>query len=348
MIGDVVFVTGGTGFLCSAVCRKLALRGDEVHALARSGADRGVLADVPITWHEGDLTDRASLERAAWKVAGRAFALRKPWHLIHGGALISYKSKDRSAAVAINVEGTRHMLEAARASGVARVVHVSSVVAVGACVGDEVLDETAEFNLADCGVDYVTTKREAEEIALAMSKDQDIVVVNPGAIFGAVERRSNTARFIQRVAQGKSPLVAPPGTVGVLGVDDAANGTIAALDRGRRGERYLLVESWITSHDLFVRIARELDQRGPRVVVPKLVWPTLVCGAKLWDKVFPIDLAPPQGLVMLGRDLRFDSSKAKRELGWAPRPFDEVLRVTIASLRERGLFDGRARGSNPG
>jgi len=345
MSGDVVFVTGGTGFLCSAVCRKLAARGDEVHALARAGSDRSVLDGVAITWHEGDLTDRASLERAVWKVAGRAFALRKPWHLIHGGALISYKAQDRANSVAINVDGTRHVLEAARASGVARVVHVSSVVAVGACVGDEVLDETAEFNLQDCGVDYVTTKREAEEIALSMSKDLDLVVVNPGAIFGAVERRSNTARFIQRVAQGKSPLVAPPGTVGVLGVDDAADGTIGALDQGRRGERYLLVESWITSRDLFVKIAHELGQRGPRFVVPKFVWPSLVFGAKVWDKFFPIDMAPPQGLVMLGRNLRFDSSKARRELGWSPRPFDRVLKATIESLRARGLFDRTVPGS---
>jgi dihydroflavonol-4-reductase len=335
----VVLVTGATGFLCSEVASQLVARGDEVHALARAGSNRGVVHGAGVRWHDGDLTDRAALERMARDVEARARELGRTWDLIHGAALISYKTRDRDAARAANVEGTRHVLAAAEAHGVARVVHVSSVVTVAACKGDEVLDETAQFNLHDCGVDYVTTKRAAEEIALEASKKLDLVVVNPGAIFGPAQRKSNTARFIRRVAQGKSPLVAPPGTIGVLGVQDAATGTILALDRGRRGERYLLVESWISSLELFRRIASILDRRGPLVAIPKFLWPALVLGARAWDRVAPIDVAPPQGLVMLGRNLRFDAAKARRELGWSPRPFDEVLRGTIESLRERGLFE---------
>jgi dihydroflavonol-4-reductase len=338
MTPRLVLVTGATGFLCSAVARRLAARGDEVHALARSGADTSVLHGTAVTWHAGDLTDRASLERAAWQMAERSFALRRPWDLVHGAALISYKSADHDAAVAVNVEGTRSLLAAARASGVARIVHVSSVVTVAACDGGATLDEAAAFNLQGCGVDYVTTKRAAEELALSLSKDLDVVVVNPGAIFGAVERRSNMARFIRRVAQGKSPLVAPPGTLSVLGVEDAAEGTILALDRGRRGERYLLVESSIRSVDLFRAIARALDRRGPLMTVPRFAWPALVAAVRAWDKVRPVDVAPPQGLVMLGRDLRFDARKARTELGWSPRPFAEVLAETIASLEHRGLL----------
>ena len=334
----LVLLTGATGFLCSVVARRLAERGDEVHAIARPGADKSVLAGTPVTWHAGDLVDRASLERAAWKMAERSFALRRPWDLVHGAALISYKSADRATAVAVNVEGTRHVLAAARASGAARIVHVSSVVTVGTCDRGEVLDETAPFNLASCGVDYVTTKRESEELALSMARDLDVVVVNPGAIFGAVERRSNMARFIRRVAQGKGPLVAPPGTLSVLGVDDAADGVILALDRGRRGERYLLVESFVRSVDLFRDVARRLGRRGPLVVVPRAAWPALVAAARAWDRLKPIDVAPPQGLVMLGRDLRFDARKARDELGWSPRPFADVLTETIASLEQRGLL----------
>jgi dihydroflavonol-4-reductase len=337
----LVLVTGATGFLCAEVVRRLVARGDEVHALARKTADRSVLEGLDVHFHEGDLTDVASLESACWKMAERSFASRRPWDLVHGAALISYKTKDRAQALAINVEGTQAVLEAARKSGVARVVHVSSVVAVAACVGDETLDESAAFNLADCGVDYVTTKHEAEQIALAMARDLDLVVVNPGAIFGPVERRSNTARFIRQVALGKGPIAAPPGTIGVLGVTDAAVGTILALDRGRRGERYLLVERSITSRQLFDAVAEELGRRGPLLTVPRVMWPVLLCGARMWDRFFPIDLAPPQGLVMLARDLRFDAAKARRELGWTPQPFDVVLKGTIASLKERGMLAER-------
>ncbi|MBL8859082.1 MAG: NAD-dependent epimerase/dehydratase family protein [Planctomycetes bacterium] len=332
----LVLITGATGFLCSNVARQLATRGDEVHALARPNADKRVLDGVSVQWHAGDLTDRASLERTCWKLAERSFALRRPWDLVHGAALISYKSAHRAAAVAINVEGTRAVLQAARQSGVARVVHVSSVVTVGACRRDEVMNEATEFNLQDCGVDYVTTKRAAEEIALAAAKDLDLVVVNPGAIFGPVERRSNTARFIRQVALGKGPLAAPPGTISVLGVDDAAAGTVLALDRGRRGERYLLVESWIPSRALFDAVAREFGTRGPLLTIPRWAWPLIVLAARVWDRFFPLDLAPPQGLVMLARELRFDAAKARSELGWSPKPFAEVLKSTIQSLEARG------------
>lgn len=336
----LIFVTGATGFLCGEVVRRLVARGDEVHALARRTADTSTLAGLDVTWHPGDLTDRASIERAAWKMAERSFALRRPWDLIHGGALISYKTADVEVSRAINVDGTRHVLEAARGSGVSRIVHVSSVVAVGACRGaHDVLDETSEFNLADCGVAYVTTKRAAEELALSMARELDVVVVNPGAIFGPVERKSNTARFIRRVAQGKGPVAAPPGTISVLGIEDAADGTIRALDRGVRGERYLLVESWIRTYDLFTLVARLVGRRGPKVVVPRFTWPVLLVAARILDRLRPMDLAPPQGLVLLARDLRFDASKARRELGWAPRPFEHVLASTVESLRARGLLD---------
>lgn len=337
----LVLVTGATGFLGGEVVRRLVARGDEVHVLARASADRGPLAGSDVTWHVGDLTDRASIERACWKTAERSFALRRPWDLIHAGALISYKTADRATSVAVNVEGTRHVLEAARGSGVARFVHVSSVVAVGACTGrDDVLDENSAFNLADCGVAYVTTKRAAEELALAASRELDLVVVNPGAIFGPVERRSNTARFLGQVARGRCPIAAPPGTISVLGIEDAADGTIRALDQGRRGERYLLVESWIETRALFRLAAEILGRRGPLVTVPRLAWPVLMPIARLVDRVRPMDLAPPEGLVLLARDLRFDAGKARRELGWSPRPFRAVLESTIENLRARGLFDG--------
>lgn len=340
MSGRLVLVTGATGFLGAEVVRRLVARGDEVHALARAGSDRGPLAGVAVTWHVGDLTDRASLERACWRTAERAFGSRRAWDLIHAGALISYRTQDRATSQAVNVDGTRHVLEAARGSGVARVVHVSSVVAVGACTGrDDVLDETSDFNLADCGVAYVTTKRAAEELALSAARDVDLVVVNPGAIFGPVERRSNTARFLRQVALGKGPIAAPPGTISVLGIEDAAEGTIGALDRGRRGERYLLVESWIRTRDLFRLAAEILGRRGPAFTVPRAAWPVLLPIARALDRVRPMDLAPPEGLVLLARDLRFDASKARRELGFAPRPFVEVLTGTIESLRSRGLLD---------
>jgi dihydroflavonol-4-reductase len=338
--GGPVLVTGATGFLGRAIVQALVERGSEVHALAREGSPRGPLEGLAITWHAGDLRDAASLDRAVAATAARGSSAAVPARIVHAAALISYRSKDGEQAREINVRGTERLLEAAAEHSIGRFLQVSSVVTVGACRGGRPLDETAEFNLGDLGVDYVDTKRAAEERALGFP-GLDAVAVNPGAIFGPVERASNTVRMIRRVAQGRIPPFLPPGSVGVVGVEDAALGTLLALDRGRRGERYLLVESSLSIRELFSRMAAQFGVRPSGRVLSGGSWKLLTRLASVWDLAFPMSLTPPQALAMLGQDLRFDANKARRELGWSPRPFDDVLGETIAFLRSRGELDRR-------
>lgn len=328
----VVLVTGGTGFLGSAIARRLAARGDEVHVLARSSSDRSVLEGTPATWHVGDLADDASVRAAVRATAARAAILRRPARVVHCGALISYRTADRAAQEAANVEGTRSVLAASRESGIARVLHTSSVVAVGHGRGTETLDETIAWNNGPLGVDYATTKRRAEELALAAASELDVVVTNPGAIFGAWRGASNTAKFLRLASAGKGPLVAPPGSIGVLGIDDAAEGCVLALDRGRRGERYVLVERWMSTADLFRLVAKVTGGRRPLATFPQFLWPLVVPVARVLDRVRPLDMTPPQALAMLGVELRFDGRKARAELGWRPAPFEDVLRATVRGL----------------
>lgn len=337
---NVVLVTGGTGFLGAQLCRDLAARGHEVHVLARATSDRSALAGIGVAWHAGDLSDAASVTRAAAEVAARARELGARALGIHCAALISYRTADGEAQRETNVRGTERVLAAAIASRFQRLLHVSSVVAVGrAASARETIDERAAWNLGPVGCDYATTKHEAEQRVLAAREALDVVVVNPGAIFGAVGRNSNSARFIRRMAQGKGPLVAPPGSISVLGVEDASRGTLAALDRGARGERYVLVESAMTSLELFRAIARAVGARPPIAAVPRLAWPAIVAGARVVDRLRPIDLTPPQALAMLGSHMRLSGDRARRELDWRPEPFGGVLERTVASLRERGLLD---------
>ncbi len=352
----VVLVTGGTGFLGSAIVRRLVARGDEVHVLARASSDRSILEGLPVTWHAGDLVDDGSIRAAAEAVAARArssapaallpqstssapaalfpqgSSIALPALLVHCGALISYRTADREAQRVANVEGTRSVLAAARAHGFARVLHVSSVVAVGHGRGSEVLDERIAWNNGPLGVDYATTKHAAEQLAIAAALDLDVVVVNPGAIFGAWQRQSNTARFLRLAAAGKGPLVAPPGSIGVLGIDDAADGCVLALERGRRGERYVLVERWLRTVELFRLVARVTGGRRPWITWPRFAWPLVVVGARVVDRIHALETTPPQALAMLGVELRFDARKAREELGWRPRPFGEVLRATVRDL----------------
>lgn len=332
---DIVFLTGATGFLGSELVRRLAERRVRVHALVREPARATALLAGGNVLHAGDLTDAASVARATAEAARAARASGGQLYVIHSGALISYRTRERALAERINVDGTRAVLDAARAHDAARVLFVSSVVAVGQSVDGRAIDERAPFNLGRLGVHYTDTKRAAEELALAAT-DLDVVVVNPGAIFGPAERASNTVRFMREMARGHGPIAAPPGTISVVGIADTALGTLAAFERGRRGERYILVESFVRSRELFALLAAELGVRPARFTVPRLVFPVLVPLARLWDALFPIALAPPQALVMLTCELRLSGDKARRELGWEPAPFAAVLRETIATLRARG------------
>lgn len=340
-IDGPVLVTGGTGFLGRETVQQLLAGGAEVHALARKDSARGPLANLQVTWHEGDLRDAGSIDRAFAALSRVAKASNRRARAIHAAALISYRSRDGELAREINVEGTRKVIEACLEHGVARLVHVSSVVTIGHCVGPALMDETTEFNSGDLGVDYVDTKRAAEDLILAAASDLDTVVVNPGAIFGPVERSSNTVRLIRRMAAGRPPPFVPPGSVGVLGVRDAARGTLLAMERGRRGERYLLVESNLASAELFRRIAEILGVPPVRRALSPAVWRVMTSLAVPWDALFPMQLTPPQALTMLGLDLRFDAAKARRELGWRPAPFDSVLAETIAHVQASRGDDGR-------
>lgn len=333
-VHSAVLVTGGTGFLGSAVVRALAARGVETHVLARSSSPRSVLAGLEPHWHEGDLRDPASLARAVAATVAAARARGGRAAVVHSAAVISYASADGPLQEEVNVRGTERLLAAARAGGVERVVHVSSVVAVGSSPDGTPIDEEAPFDLAGCGVDYVRTKRAAEELALAAASTSDVVVVNPGAIFGPRARDSNSARFLREIAAGGGPPLAPPGGVGVVGVDDTAEGVVLALERGRRGRRYLLVESNLRLLELFRLVARLCGRRSPaRAALPRAAWPLVLAGARTLDRLRPIALAPPQALVLLGRVLAYDSSRARQELGWSPRPFALVLAETLEALR---------------
>ncbi len=332
-----VLVTGATGFVGCALVPHLAAAGYAVHALARPTANRAPLARTMVRWHEGDLLDDDSVDRAVATFCAEAAETGATPLVVHGAALISYRTGDGDAARRVNVEGTRRVLDACQTHGVARVVHVSSVVAVGfARSAAEALDEDARFNGASLYCDYVTTKRAAEDFALAVAKQLDVVVVNPGAIFGRAPELSNTSIFLRRVAERRIGPVSPPGSLAAVGVDDVAEGIRLALERGERGRRYILTESNLTNAELIQAASEELGVRPPRLALPGALWRLVAGGAGVWDRARKLEEATPQALRLLGVHWRCASDRARSELGWSPRPFREVLADTVEWLRDRG------------
>lgn len=330
-----VLLTGATGFLGREVARELAGHGYALHALAREESRREVVA-VPVTWHTGDLTDRASVEAAVAAVA----ATGDEPALVHAAAVISYRDEDAALQRAVNVEGTRVLLDAARRHGFTAGVHVSSVVAVAHSPDGSARDEYAEWNGAELEVDYVTTKHEAEVVARGFAKTLGLRIVNPGVIFGG-GGEANSSRFLLALARGELGPFAPPGGISVVGVEDAARGVWLALERGEPGRRYVLAESYLGMRDLFRAGASCLGVEGiraraPRATVPRGLWPAVVAGSRHVARFRPVEHATPQALRMLGCRWRLSGDRARRELGWRPAPFDDVLLETVRGLVRAG------------
>ena len=333
-----VLVTGGTGYLGSAIVRQLIDSGVHVQVLARSARSAGAGAGAAPLRHVADLTDERSIQRAFRDAARAAGSSGAELDVIHCAALISYRSRDAAELRRVNVEGTRIVLEAARAVDVRRFCHVSSVAAIGAAPdADTCLDDEAPLGRYELGCEYGATKRDAEALVLAQASRLDVVVASPCAIFGWSPLGSNTLEFLRFLARGTGAgallaRVAPPGAISVVGRDDAALGILLALERGRRAVRYLLVESSWELVDLLALAACALERPGPSRRVPRTLWAPVVAAAALVDRIRPLERATPETLRVLGLRFSFRSTLARNELGWSPRPFAEVLAETIRGL----------------
>jgi dihydroflavonol-4-reductase len=329
-----VLVTGATGFLGTEIVRELLRRGHRVHAMARASSDRSVLEGAAVRWHDGDLLAPGEVESAFLEF--RREVGDEPSVVVHSAAVISYRTGDRELQEAANVEGTRTVLDAARRHEVGRVVHVSSVVALGFVLDAESeLDEDAPFNGDALSNDYVDTKRAAEVLALeASDADLEVVVASPGAVFGRTTRTTNTGRFLRTLARHPlSGLVAPPGGISVVGVEDVARGVALALEKGRAGRRFLLCESNVRLADLYARVFAELGRGRVLFRLPRVLWSVVVAVATLVDRIRRTELATPQALRLLGVHFRARADRARSELGWDPVPFESVLVGVLEDVR---------------
>lgn len=316
-----VLVTGASGFLGAHVARALRNQGAEVRALVRAESARGPLRQLGVEFLEGDLLDESSLEEACRGVDG----------LIHCAARTGSWSRQNDIQRRVNVEGTTALLRAAQLRQVERIVHVSSVAAVGAARHEEVLDEGTPWNLAELEVNYALTKRLAEERVVAAARaGMPIVVVNPSAILGPRLDGKPPSGLITGVMQEKLPWV-PPGGISVTDVRDVAAGILAALSRGRVGERYILAGHNTTWSTLYEAIAKTVGGRAPaRRLSPRaLKW--LTARATLLDH---LRLARPPRTPEIYRSYGwyswFRSDRAARELGYAVRPLPEIIADSVA------------------
>jgi dihydroflavonol-4-reductase len=316
--GRRVAVTGATGFLGHHLCVALTAVGAEVTALVRAFSDTSRLTPLGIRCQVAPLDEVVLLTEAC---RGRDL-------LFHLAGAVDFNN-DWAQCRKVNVDGTANVLRAATRAGVRRVVHASSIVAVGANTEPDRLDESSHWNLASKGVPYVTTKHEGEQLALAVGDGPEVVVVNPASVVGPDDfTGSEFGVQCRRFWQKRIPLVFGGGN-NFVDVRDVAAGMLRAAERGRAGERYILSGTNLSYTTFNSELARQAVRPIPRFRLPTDL---ARFGAALGDhfkkKQSKRPLLTSAQARLLGLFFYYDCSKAQRELGYTTRPLRETLADT--------------------
>jgi dihydroflavonol-4-reductase len=325
-----VAITGASGLLGGNLAAELAAAGHHVVAIRRAGTKISHLDDIAIEWREADL---GSIDAMAQAFSGADC-------VFHCAAAVSVKRTVTPEMTAANVTGTANVIDAAITARVARLVHTSSVVAVGLSTNGHPCDETATWNFDTEGmVDaYALTKHRAEDVVRAAGGRIDAVIVNPTYMLGPRDARPSSGRMIVDVARRRVPGWTP-GYNNFVDVRDVARGMIAAWHNGRRGERYILAGHDMTYGEVIRAIAAAAGTPPPRLRVPR---PAAWLFGKWGDLVERIGREPVVNSIQVryaySDRFRFRSDKAARELGYRISPLEPALRDAIAWFRAHGML----------
>jgi len=319
-----ILVTGATGFVGWHVAKTLTERGWPVRALVRPSSRLREIDAEPVA---GDLRDRASLERA---VAGCEL-------VFHVAADYRLWAPDSQEIYDSNVDGTRNVLEAARAAGVERVVYTSTVGCIG-IPADGPGDETTPVRLEDmCGA-YKRSKFLAEQAASKLAADGfPVVIVNPTAPVGDHDfKPTPTGKIVVDFVNGAMPAYIETG-LNLVDVRDVALGHLLAAERGKPGERYILGCENLTLEEIFVRLERVSGRKAPSQKIPYALAYAAGVASTGWAAVTGRAPRAPLDAVRMARKKMFVShAKAADELGYAPGPADGALKRAVEWFRANG------------
>lgn len=308
-------VTGSTGFVGSRLCRRLVEAGHSVRAFHRSTSPPRLLEGLEVEHALGDLTQPETLQAAMQGVEA----------VFHAAAWMGDSEPGRLYAV--TVEGTRDVLAAARKAGVRRVVHTSSVAALGVpeAGGPTLLNENHTWNWRPEYYPYGYAKYLAElEVQKSVAQGLDVVIVNPTLVFGAGDIHRQSGSVISQMAARKLG-VAVEGGINAVHIADVVDGHLAALERGKTGERYILGGENLTLLELLEKIGGVVGTPAPNLVLP--AWLVRAGGGLAGLLHNFLDLpVPPELFRMAGYYFYYDTRKAQVELGLAPpRPVEEAV-----------------------
>jgi len=323
-------VTGASGFVGAAVARALRARGWDVRCLVRESSKRQHLQSLEVEWAVGELLDSPSLERA----------LTGCQVLFHAAADYRLGVLDPAPLYRANVDGTRNILAAAERAGVERVVYTSSVATIGLPSDGSPGDEATPVSLADMIGHYKRSKFLAERlVAEWASGGRHAVIVNPSTPMGPGDGKPTpTGQILVDAARGRTPAYVDTG-LNVVHVDDVAGGHLLALERGRRGERYILGGENLSLREILTQVTGQVGRAPPRIRLPHAVVMPIAYLAQGYTRLTgrPTRVTV-EGVRMARKRMFFSSAKAERELGYRARPAREAIAEAVRWFAENGYL----------
>lgn len=327
-------VTGGTGFVGSAVVRRLLAAGRGVRALVRPGSrNLANLEGLDVEVVEGDLLDPDGLAAAADGCEG----------LYHVAADYRLWTRDPAQMFRTNVDGTVALVRAAQAAGVRRIVYTSSVAVLGLHDDGRPADETTPVRYEDMIGPYKRSKFRAEEAVMRLVRDEGapVVVVNPSTPIGPRDiRPTPTGRVIVEAASGRIPAFVDTG-LNVAHVDDIAEGHLQAFRHGGVGERYVLGGEDMSLAEILGVVAGECGRTAPRIRLPQAAILPIAYAAEAWCRLSGGNepFVTVDGVRMSRKKMFFSSAKAEQDLGYLHRPAQEAICDAVAWFRDNRYLD---------
>ncbi|MFN0274540.1 MAG: NAD-dependent epimerase/dehydratase family protein [Chitinophagales bacterium] len=255
-------VTGASGLVGSYVCRNLLLQGEPVRALKRKNSDLKLLADIQnkIEWVEGDINDVSSLQDAMQGVA----------YVYHAAAKVTFAPGRRNELIKVNVEGTANVVNLALNEGVKKMVHVSSVAALGRNPGNPTITEEIEWENTTQASDYAMSKHLSErEVWRGIAEGLQAVIVNPTIIVGAGNWNQGSCKIFKTIGNGFKFYT--EGVRGYVDVRDVAKIAWQLMNSDIHQERFILNSENIVFRDFFFMIADALQRKRPSIRAKKIL-----------------------------------------------------------------------------
>ncbi|MDD3411612.1 MAG: NAD-dependent epimerase/dehydratase family protein [Eubacteriales bacterium] len=330
----IYLVTGAAGHLGLTVTEALIRRGDDVRALVLPQDEYAPQLPEEAKVYVGDVCAPATLEDAFTVGPEEQLAV------VHCAGLVSIASRYQQAVYDVNVTGTRNVIAQCEKHGAARLVYVSSVHALPALPKGEIIREIDSFDPAKVSGLYAQTKAEATASVLeAARRGLNASVVHPSGIFGPNDYgRGHLTQLVCDCFDGRL-------TAGIAGgydmvdVRDVAAGILSCLDKGRAGECYLLSNRYVGVPEIFEEMAKITGHKRVTTFLPLWFIRWVAPLAELYYRLRrQTPLFTAYSIETLESNALFSHEKAARELGFAPRPFEETLRDTVAWLDAHGRF----------